>query len=287
MTQKKGTKAKKLLLEIPTNQILAKDNIRTGEEWRKVEDLLKLIRAQGQINPVKVTPLEKAGPHGERYLLRVGFRRFEVCKKLKRKVWAVVDTSKLSPKQLLLLQFSENNGRENLSPIDEARLFQLLISEHGMRANQIAKDAGVTEGYVSQRLKMLGLPDDVQKKVQSGQLSPTQARELGRLSSPAQQQKLADEVEKKGLTAGDLRKKVEKKVRKGRPSAEDAPEDAGTFSIVRSPKEVVDQLMLVNRRMADIREKKDMKDQREKLALVQGMAIWQRWLTEREYKLPV
>ena len=85
----------------------------------------------------------------------------------------------LSDKEAYEVSLVENVQRETLDPIEEAMAFENYVKKFGYGSTtRLSKQIGKSEEYVSHRILLLSLPNDVLKNVSSRQLSPTVAEEL-------------------------------------------------------------------------------------------------------------
>ena len=137
-----------------------------------IEELMCSIREHGLLQPLIVRP-------SDRYFeLIAGCRRFEALRKLRwRKApCIVIDVDDKSAYELALI---ENVQRETLDPIEEAQAFKKYVEEYGWGSvTELARKIGKSQEYVSQRLRLLRLPDDVKELIRMGHLAPSAAREL-------------------------------------------------------------------------------------------------------------
>jgi len=215
-TKKKTAKKKKPNVQIIRNnplerlaisKILVGENVRDPGWEKGVAPLMKSIKANGLEQPVKVQALTSPGPNKETHRLVWGFRRLAACKKLGWTVIPVVNASaRDTERDRFISALVENTARKFYTPLEEARIFRKAIDKHGMTVKQIAKmwvikDEPVTDGYVSQRLALLRMPEPVQKAVQEERITPTHARELQKVKDPTEQKKLLKKAEKMPLTA--------------------------------------------------------------------------------------
>jgi len=126
-------------------------------------------------------------------LLRKDNDRFEIvaghCRFLAHKqlglssINAVVRV--LTDQQAAVSRATENLQRADLSPIEEAAIFQDLIESHGMSLEQIGKKVGKSPGLVKRRMDLLKMPPQLQKSVHKGQISISVAEELWPISDMA------------------------------------------------------------------------------------------------------
>jgi ParB family chromosome partitioning protein len=163
-------------------------------ESESVSGLADSIRAQGLIQPVVLRPRLEGG-----YELVAGERRWRAaCEAGIETVPAVVREA--DDRDTLLIGLVENVARENLSPIEEARAYALLIDEFGLSLGEIAERVGRSKPTVSNRIRLLELPEDVLGMIARHELSEGHARAV--LSVPDQdgRRRLARRIVKEGLS---------------------------------------------------------------------------------------
>ena len=163
-------------------------------EEEAVGGLADSIRAQGLIQPVVLRPRLEGG-----YELIAGERRWRAAAAAGlTSVPAVVREA--DDRDTLLLGLVENVAREDLSPIEEARGYAVLIDEFGLALGEVAGRVGRSKPTVSNRIRLLELPDDVLELVDGGELSEGHARAV--LSVPDQEgrRKLARRIVRDGLS---------------------------------------------------------------------------------------
>jgi ParB family transcriptional regulator, chromosome partitioning protein len=166
-------------LEIPLDQIERNPyQTRTQFDETKLAELAQSISASGVVQPIVVRPLA-AG----RYQLITGERRWLASKKAnKATIPAIV--RQVSDEQTLEMTIVENLQRADLNPIEQARAYQRLSNDFKMTQEQMAIRTGKERASVSNFLRLLKLPESVQQKVESGELSFGHARTLLALESP-------------------------------------------------------------------------------------------------------
>jgi ParB family chromosome partitioning protein len=118
--------------------------------------------------------------------------------------------------KLLELALIENIQREELNPIEEAQAYQKLIETIGLTQDVLAKRVGRDRSYITNYLRLLRLPEDLQKLVQQGELSTGHARTILALTDEGAQRKLARKITEENLSV----REVERLVREGAPAAE-------------------------------------------------------------------
>lgn len=139
--------------------IPSSSNVRSFMDEDGIEGLLQSITQVGLLSPLIVQELEDSAGT---FVIVAGHRRFEALKRIHTLDWLVPvlvrdDLNEQSITQVMLV---ENLQRENLSPLDEAMAFKVL-ADGGITQTDIAARIGKSQSYVSQRLQLLTLPDDV------------------------------------------------------------------------------------------------------------------------------
>ena len=137
----------------------------------KLDELARSINANGIVQPLLLRR------KGERFELIAGERRWRAAQLAGlSKVPAVIRT--VSDDKVLELALIENIQREDLNPIEEARAYKKLIDTVGLTQETVAERVGRDRSYVTNYLRLLRLPDDLQDLLQKGKLSTGHARAL-------------------------------------------------------------------------------------------------------------
>src|SRR5690349_3330125 len=166
---------------------------RTHFDEGALEGLADSIRSQGIIQPLLVRRV------GDRYELIAGERRWRAARLAGLSKVPVV-VKDVPDKDLLEIALIENIQRENLNPIEEAQAYQRLIETVGLTQESLAARVGRDRSYITNYLRLLKLPDDLQKLVVAGRLSTGHARTILGLSDVDQQRKLARQIIDGGLS---------------------------------------------------------------------------------------
>lgn len=167
-----------------------------------MEELTNSIRERGVLQPILVRPL----PNG-RFEIVAGERRWRASQKVGlHTVPAVV--RELDDLQVMEIAIVENVQRADLSAIEEARGYEVLIARFGRTQELVAQVVGKSRSHVANMLRLLTLPGAVQNLVVEGKLSAGHARALITAENP---EALADQVMAKGLSV----RETEALVRKG------------------------------------------------------------------------
>ena len=144
----------------------------------KLQELAMSIRNQGIIQPLVVRP------KGERFELIAGERRWRAAMKAGLSIVPVV-VRQASDRDALQLALIENLQREDLNPIEEATGYRRLQDEFTWSQEEVADKVGKSRPAVTNALRLLALPSEVQQEVASGNLPAGQARALLGLQSEA------------------------------------------------------------------------------------------------------
>ena len=137
----------------------------------KLDELARSISANGVVQPLLLRR------KGARFELIAGERRWRAAQRAGlTKVPAVLRN--VTDEKVLELALIENIQREDLNPIEEARAYKKLIDTVGLTQETVAERVGRDRSYVTNYLRLLRLPDDLQELLQSGRLTTGHARAL-------------------------------------------------------------------------------------------------------------
>jgi len=152
------------------------------------------IRAQGLVQPVVVRPRTAGG-----YELIAGERRWRASREAGiPTVPALVREA--DDRDSLLLGLVENVAREELSAIEEARAYALLMDEFGLSLGDLAGRVGKAKPTVSNRLRLLELTDDVLGMVERGELTEGHARAVLAVPDNEGRRQLARQIVRRGMS---------------------------------------------------------------------------------------
>lgn len=157
-----------------------------------LQDLAESIKAQGIIQPLVV----RTRPDG--YELIAGERRWRAAQQIGLKELPVI-VREADDRAVLELALIENLQRENLNPLEEAQGYAELIEKFHLRQEDVASKVGRSRAVVTNALRLLRLPPDVQAFVRDGQLSVGHAKVILGLPGPAEHRLAAGRVIHHGL----------------------------------------------------------------------------------------
>jgi ParB family chromosome partitioning protein len=157
-------------------------------------ELATSVRSEGVVQPIIVRPDPAGG-----YELVAGERRWRAARAAGlATIPALVRSG--DDRDALLLALVENVAREDLTPIEEARAYQVLIDELELSLGDVAERVGRSKASVSNRLRLLELPDDVLALVERGQLSEGHARAVLSVPDHEERRRLARRIVRSGLS---------------------------------------------------------------------------------------
>ena len=183
------------LAHVPLEQIHANPRQpRKRFDHEATAGLADSIRAQGVIQPVVLRPRLKGG-----YELIAGERRWRAAREAgATTVPAVIREA--DDRDTLLLGLIENVAREDLSPVEEAHGYALLMDEFELSLGDVAERVGRSKPAVSNKVRLLELPDDVLAMVERGELSEGHARAVLAVPDQTERKKLARKIVAQGLS---------------------------------------------------------------------------------------
>jgi ParB family chromosome partitioning protein len=191
---------------------------RTHFDEDAIEELAASIRSQGVVQPLVVSP-DTDGT----YFIIAGERRWRASRRAGLEQVPVFVRAVADDRELLELALVENLQRSDLNALEEAEAYLALQEKFGLSQEDIAARVGKARTTVTNSLRLLRLPEEVQELLREGRLTAGQARPLLGLPSREAQITLADRAVREGLSARDLERLSsseparEKPVKKPRP----------------------------------------------------------------------
>jgi ParB family chromosome partitioning protein len=163
-------------------------------DGESVSALAGSIREQGIVQPVLVRPRAAGG-----WELIAGERRWRAAREAGLKTLPAV-VRHADDRDSLLLALVENVAREQLTPVEEARAYAVLMDEFVLSLGDVAEKVGRSKPSVANRLRLLDLPDDVLGMVERGELSEGHARAVLAVPDQEERRKLASLIVRRGLS---------------------------------------------------------------------------------------
>ena len=168
----------------------------------KIQELAQSIKENGLIQPIIVRKSPVLG-----YEILAGERRYRASIVAGLSEVPVI-VKQLSDQDMMLHSIIENLQRENLNPIEEAKAYQSLIDK-GFTHTEIAEKMGKSRPYITNLVRLLGLPKHILTEVESGRLSQAHARLLIQLSSD-KQDKLLNRIQTENLSVRQVEQILQK-----------------------------------------------------------------------------
>jgi ParB/RepB/Spo0J family partition protein len=168
-----------------------------------LDELTASVREHGVLQPILVRP---TGPN--RYQLVAGERRWRASKQAGlATIPALIE--EIDDDTALEISIIENLQREDISPLDEAAMYDRMVREHGYSIRKLADKLGKDKGYLENRLRLADAPPEVRELVSLRKDTLSHAYELMKVEDPKKRRRLADQVARGELTLVKLRDKIE------------------------------------------------------------------------------
>jgi ParB family chromosome partitioning protein len=173
-----------------------------------IEELAQSIKEKGVIQPLLVRR------QGDYYELIAGERRLRAAKLLNLKELPII-IKDVDDKDSLELALIENIQRQELNPIEEAHAYQYLIDKFEVTQEKISSVLGKSKVTISNTLRLLKLPIEIQQEMKTGRLSFAHGRALLEIVDINQQRTLAQAAISKGLSVRELENLIKMQRPKG------------------------------------------------------------------------
>jgi len=186
------------VLQIPLEQVRPSPfQPRVDFDNQSMEELTQSIKEKGVIQPVLVRR------SGDYYELIAGERRFRAANLLNLKeIPAIVKD--VDDRDSLEIALIENIQRQSLNPIEEAHAYQFLIEKFQVTHEKISEVLGKARASVTNTLRLLNLPAEIQGEIKKGRIAFAHGRALLEVEDLNQQRRLAAEIISKELSVREL-----------------------------------------------------------------------------------
>ena len=170
---------------------------RTAFKAKKLDELVASIREKGIVQPVLVRKAEKG------YELIAGERRFRAAQRLNLQKMPVIikEVDDVNAMELALI---ENIQREDLNPIEEAKAYKRLSSEFGFTQEKIAQSVGRDRTSVTNIMRLLSLPDQIQQLILDDAITMGHARALLTIADQRKQLSICEKILRKRLSVREV-----------------------------------------------------------------------------------
>lgn len=206
----------------------------------KIEELANSIIEHGIIQPLVVRKTDGG------YEIVAGERRWRAARKAQLKEVPCLIRN-FSDEENMFVAIIENMQREDLNPIEEAEGLNQMIKTYGLTQEQVSRSVSKSRPYITNSLRLLKLPTEIQKHVSEGTLQSGHARALIPVTDKKLQEELCKRIIKEGLSV----RKVEELVASiGKPRKKPAKrsKNADTVAVERQLKDVFGTKVLINQK---------------------------------------
>ncbi len=159
-----------------------------------LKELRDSILSQGIISPLIVEEIAK-----DSYIIIAGERRYRAANMAGLQTVPCIVRS-FNDVQRMEVALIENIQRENLNPVEEARAYSYLISEHGIKQEDLSKRVGKSRSAIANSVRLLNLPANMLESLSSGKITAGHARALLSVENPADREILFGRILKSGLS---------------------------------------------------------------------------------------
>jgi ParB family chromosome partitioning protein len=189
---------------IPVDRVSPNPNQpRLAMDKAGLDDLTASVREHGILQPILVRPQ----PNGH-YQLIAGERRWRAAQGAGMNVIPAL-IEEIDDETALEIAVIENLQREDLSPMDEALIYDKMIREHGYSIRKLAQKLGKDKGYLENRLRLADAPPEIRELVSVRKDTLSHAYELLKVDDPKKRKHLAGMVARGELSLIKLREKID------------------------------------------------------------------------------
>jgi len=150
----------------------------------KLQELAQSIQQHDLLQPILVRPLQNG-----KFQIVHGERRWRACNLVGLKI-IKAEVRQLDDKRVLEIRLAENLQRQDLNPIEQAEIFRRMIDELDYTHEELGKRIGKSREYVTNKLRLLDLSEDIKKALQNGKIKESHARALLPLEGSKQKEVL-------------------------------------------------------------------------------------------------
>jgi ParB family chromosome partitioning protein len=169
----------------------------------EIANLAQSIEKQGLLQPILLRKKEDG------YEIISGERRFRAMKLLGNDKVPCIVKPNISDHEMIEMALVENIQRENLNDMEQAFAYQRLMMDCGLSHEEISKKVGKSRSTITNFLRLLKLPEDIQEMVRRRELSMGHARALLALEDPQQQRAMAKNIIARNLSVRDIENNVQ------------------------------------------------------------------------------
>ncbi|VAW31461.1 Chromosome (plasmid) partitioning protein ParB [hydrothermal vent metagenome] len=189
---------------------------RISMDAQKLAELADSIKEHGLIQPLIVTQADNG------YTLIAGERRWRACQLAGFQEVPVV-VKEATPQQMLELAIIENVQRADLNPLEEANAYQQLAEDFGFTHEQIGQRMGKGRTTITNLIRLLGLPNNIQEAVANGRISGAHGRALLPLPNATMQSNVMNDIIKFNLSVRQVEARVTNLMAAKKPKSKPRP----------------------------------------------------------------
>lgn len=200
----------------------------------RLDELARSIAEKGIIQPITVREKDGGG-----YELIAGERRIRAARQAGFSTIPALIRSVTSAEEMMELSLIENIQRDDLNPIHEARAYLRLMEECHLTQEEMASRVGKNRATVANTMRLLRLPEEVQKHVLAEDISMGHARALLGLDNRVEQTELCKQIVKKGLSV----RKVEELVKNRFKDVRESPRPSRKPPDLMAVEEIIQRML--------------------------------------------
>lgn len=159
----------------------------------KIDELAQSIREHGIFQPIIIKKV------GKGYIIVSGERRYRAAQQVGLKTIPSI-VRQYEESKVAEIALAENLQRENLTPIEEAEAYKVVMNHLSLTQTELAQKIGKSRSHVTNMLGLLNLPEETQNLLLTNQISMGHARALSKLENKDQINKLANMIVRKQLS---------------------------------------------------------------------------------------
>jgi len=178
-------------------------------DQEKIDELAQSIREHGVFQPIIVKKVS------EGYLIVSGERRYRASKIVGLKTIPAI-VRQYEEMKIAEIALAENLQREDLSPIEEAEAYRIVMGNMNLTQTQLAEKVGKSRSHVTNMLGLLHLPKQVQDLILMNKINMGHARALSKLKEEEQVLKIANKIISQGLSVRQVENMTKKELKKNK-----------------------------------------------------------------------
>lgn len=209
---------------------------RKAFDEEQLNELTASVKEYGVLQPLLV---QKKGDY---YEIIAGERRWRAARAAGLKVVPVV-IREYSRQQTMEIALIENVQRADLNPIEEARAYQMLVQEFGLKQEDVAVRVSKNRATITNSMRLLKLDDRIQDMLIEGKISGGHARALLSIEDKEQQYQLANKIIQSGLSVRETEKLVKLLLNPPAPRKKAADKDADMGMFYRDLEDKLKSIM--------------------------------------------